>query len=474
MIKLGITSKLFLAILLTCAIVAIAMATGVRYSFSQGFLGYLNQQEGQRVEMLRPSLAAAYQEHGSWAFLRDNPRQWFALIRPPGMTAPNDGSSPPGQQKPRLTPPESDLTGLNLRISLLDAERRLVIGNPAAAKGAALKSVEVNGAAVGWIALLPFQQVSTGAALRFQEQQLKASWIIGGSATLLAALVALLLAQMFLAPVKRIAAATHRLAIGDYRKRVAVSSGDELGKLAEDFNQLALTLEKNERLRRAFMADVSHELRTPLSVLKGELEAMEDGIRPLSEEGVRSLQAEVATLGKLVDDLNELALSDVGALTYRKSRVEVVGLLRLTVAAFEERFAACSIRIAVEAEAAAKAYCHADPDRLRQLFQNILENALRYTDPGGRLVISIHRNKRSVTLEFQDTKPGVPPEILPHLFERFYRVESSRNRASGGSGLGLAISRNIAEAHLGSISAASSPLGGLRIVVSLPLNGEAA
>ncbi|HTN65203.1 MAG TPA: sensor histidine kinase efflux regulator BaeS [Burkholderiaceae bacterium] len=475
MIKLGITSKLFLAILLTCAIVAIAMATGVRYSFSQGFLGYLNQQEEQRVEMLRPSLAAAYQEHGSWAFLRDNPRQWFALIRPPGMTAPNDGSSVPGQQKPRLTPPESDLTGLNLRISLLDAERRLVIGNPAAAKGAALKSVEVNGATVGWIALLPFQQVSTGAALRFQEQQLKASWIIGGSATLLAALVALLLAQMFLAPVKRIAAATHRLAIGDYRKRVAVSSGDELGKLAEDFNQLALTLEKNERLRRAFMADVSHELRTPLSVLKGELEAMEDGIRPLSEQSVRSLQAEVATLGKLVDDLNELALSDVGALTYRKSRVEVVGLLRLTVAAFEERFAAGSIGIAVEAEAAAgKAYCHADPDRLRQLFQNILENALRYTDPGGRLVISIHRNKRSVTLEFQDTKPGVPAEILPHLFERFYRVESSRNRASGGSGLGLAISRNIVEAHLGSISAASSPLGGLRIVVSLPLNGEAA
>lgn len=483
MIKLGITSKLFLAILLTCAIVAIAMATGMRYSFSQGFLGYLNEQEEQRIETLRPGLAAAYQEHGSWNFLRDNPRQWFALMRPPG-TAGTDEEDAVGkngssmQKPPRFTPRESDLTGLNLRISLLDQQRKLVIGNPAAAQGAALKSVEVDGATVGWIALLPFQQVSTGAALRFQQQQLKASWIIGGSATLLAALVALLLAQMFLAPVKRIAAATHRLAIGDYRNRVTVSSGDELGKLAEDFNQLALTLEKNERLRRAFMADVSHELRTPLSVLKGELEAMEDGIRPMSEAGLHSLQSEVATLGKLVDDLNELALSDVGALTYRKSRVEIVQLLRLTADAFAERFAARSIQIEIQLGETEKAYCHADPDRLRQLFNNIFENTLRYTDAGGKLAITarmtVSKSRRLIRFEFQDTKPGVAPEILPHLFERFYRVESSRNRASGGSGLGLAISRNIVEAHLGSITAENSALGGLRIIVALPLTGDAA
>ncbi len=472
--RVGITSKLFLAILLTCAIVAIAMAIAMRYSFNQGFLGYLNEQEEQRVETLRPTLASAYEEHGSWDFLRNNPRRWFSLTRPPGMAAPAEDKGNPGEARARFTPPESDLTGLNLRISLLDDQRKLVIGNPAAGDGAMLKSVDVDGATVGWIALLPFQQVSAGAASSFQEQQMKASWIIGGSATLLAALVAWLLAQMFLAPVKRIAASTHRLAIGDYGHRVAVSSSDELGRLAQDFNQLALTLEKNERLRRAFMADVSHELRTPLSVLKGELEAMEDGVRPTSADGIQSLQAEVATLGKLVDDLHELALSDVGALTYRKSRIEIVELLRQSCAAFEERFAARAIGLQIQAAQAQTAYCHADPDRLRQLFKNILENTLRYTDSGGRLVIAVTKNRRAVTLDFQDSKPGVAPDILPHLFERFYRVESSRSRATGGSGLGLAISRNIVEAHQGSIVAQASVLGGLRLVVTLPLAGGAA
>ncbi len=470
--KPGITSKLFFAILLTCAVVAAAMATAMRYSFSQGFLGYLNQQEAQRIELLRPALADAYVRNGGWDFLRHNPRQWFSLIRPRDMPAPDDDDGP--ERRGPFAPPPTDLTGLNLRISLLDQHRQLVVGNPAAAAGAALRPVEVGGQAVGWIALLPFQQVSTGAALSFQEQQMKASWIIGGSATLLAALVALLLARMLLAPVKRIAAATHRLAVGDYGTRVAVSSGDELGRLAQDFNQLALTLEKNEQLRRAFMADVSHELRTPLAVLKGELEAMEDGVRPLTPDAIRSLQDEVGTLGKLVDDLYELALSDAGALSYRKGRVDAVALLRQSAAAFDERFAARAIAVALELDGATPAWCHADPDRLRQLFNNLFENTLRYTDAGGRLLVTARADRQALTLDFQDSAPGVPADALPQLFERFYRAEGSRNRATGGAGLGLAISRNIVEAHQGAIHAEPSALGGLRVVVTLPLARSAA
>jgi len=471
--KPGITSKLFLAILLTCAVVAIAMATAMRYSFSQGFLGYLNAQEAQRIELLRPALAAAYQSNRGWEFLRHNPRQWFGLIRPRDLPAPDDEDDGAAVQRGPAARPVTDLTGLNLRISLLDAQRQLVVGNAAIAN-ATLQPIEVDGHAVGWIALLPFQQVSTGAALNFQQQQLKASWIIGGSATLLAALVALLLARMFLAPVKRIAAATHRLAIGDYGIRVEVSSGDELGRLAQDFNQLALTLEKNEQLRRAFMADVSHELRTPLAVLKGELEAIEDGVRPLTPAAIGSLQDEVGTLGKLIDDLYELALSDAGALSYRKSRIDVIALLRQSAAAFDERFAARGIAVELALDGAPQAECHADPDRLRQLFSNLFENTLRYTDAGGRLAVAAHVERQTLTLDFQDSAPGVPAEVLPQLFERFYRAEGSRSRASGGAGLGLAICRNIVEAHQGDIRAEPSALGGLRLLVTLPLAGSAA
>jgi two-component system sensor histidine kinase BaeS len=464
--KPGITSKLFLAILISCAVVAVAMATAMRYSFNQGFLGYLNEQEAQRVESLRPTLAKAYQEHGGWEFLRDKPRLWFSLIRPPGMPVADEGGV---AVKQRPAPPESDLTGLNLRVSLLDEQKKLVIGNPRVSAAAALKSIDVDGKTVGWIALVPFQQVSTGAALRFQEQQLKTSWLIGGMAVLLAALVAFLLARMVLAPVKRIAASTHRLATGDYTTRVPASSNDELGRLAEDFNQLALALAKNEQLRRGFMADVSHELRTPLSVLKGELEAIEDGIRPMSLATVQSLQGEVATLGKLVNDLYELSLSDVGALSYRKTRIDVFEVLRSTLPAFRERFAEKSIGLELQLQDEDEAFCHADPDRLRQLFNNVFENAVRYTDAGGKLVVSGFEDGRMLRLDFHDTKPGVPKEVLPHLFERFYRVESSRNRATGGAGLGLAISRNIVEAHQGSITADASPLGGLWISVSIPI-----
>jgi two-component system sensor histidine kinase BaeS len=465
--KIGITSKLFLAILLSCALVAVAVSAAYRYSFSQGFLGYLNEQESQRVEMLRPNLTRAYRENGSWDFLRGNPRLWFSLIRPPGIPPAPDDAHP----TLRLAPPESDLTGLNLRVTLLDEQKRHVVGNPRPGPGALMTSIDVDGKVVGWLTLVPFQQVSTGAALRFQEQQFKASWIIGGMAILLAALVAWLLAQMFLAPLKRIAASTHRLATGDYKTRVKVSTTDELGTLAENFNQLALTLEKNEQLRRAFMADVSHELRTPLSVLKGELEAIEDGVRPMAMEMIQSLQGEVATLGKLVDDLYELSLSDVGALTYRKERVDVIEVLRMTLPVFQDKLANKEIRLDLQIAPGEQAFCNADPDRLRQLFANILENAARYTDAGGKMQIGRSRNGHMITLDFQDTKPGVPEEMLPHLFERFYRVDASRSRASGGAGLGLAISRNIVEAHHGTMTARSSPLGGLWISVCLPLAG---
>ena len=288
-------------------------------------------------------------------------------------------------------------------------------------------------------------------------------------AALLSALVAVLLARVFLAPLKRLADATHRLASGDFTARVAVASRDELGRLAEDFNRLAGTLEKTERMRRDYIADISHELRTPLAVLRGELEAVEDGVRPLTPATLHSLQAEVAALTKLVDDLYELALAGAGAPAYRKTAVDAAALLRRALDAFRERLAARGLSLETELPDDGTLPVLADPNRLTQVFHNLMENAARYAERGGHLRVAGRRDGDAVRIDFQDSGPGVPPELTGRLFERFFRVEGSRSREGGGAGLGLAISRGVVEAHGGRIAARSSPLGGLWVEIVLPL-----
>jgi len=277
-----------------------------------------------------------------------------------------------------------------------------------------------------------------------------------------------LLSRGMLAPVKRLVNGTHQLAAGDFSTRVEVDSQDELGKLAQDFNQLAMTLEKNEQMRRAFMADISHELRTPLAVLRGELEAMQDGVRKMTLGSLESLQSEVSILTKLVDDLHQLSLSDAGALAYRKVDTDVVHLVQLAEAGSRDRFHSKQLTLTSKLPESAQVF--GDPQRLSQLFNNLMENSLRYTDPNGGLEILGEIRDKLLILTFQDSAPGISDEQLIRIFERFYRTEGSRNRASGGSGLGLAICQNIVEAHGGQISASHSPAGGVRIKVVLPLS----
>ena len=437
--KLGITLKLFLAILAASAVAAAAMAVATRLSFQSGFFGYLSHVEAQSLDALATRLAQEYRRNGDWRFLQGNYASLRALATP----------AQPVQ-----------------RLALLDAERRTVVGNQDLSEDAATRAVVVDDRIVGWIARSPYRRISTAADLAFQQEQLRSAWIIAAFALALAALVAVILARVFLRPVKRLAEATHLLAAGQHATRVPVESRDELGRLAEDFNSLAQALEKNEQLRRGFMADVSHELRTPLAVLSGELEALEDGVRPLTRESLASLRAEVTSLGKLVDDLNQLALADVGALAYRKQALDVVPLIEQSVASYRERLAERGLALDVELNGAAPVF--GDADRLAQLFRNLLENSARYTDGGGRLRVAARRDGARVAIDFEDSAPGVPAASLPHLFERFYRVEGSRSRANGGAGLGLAICRNIAQAHGGDIAADPSALGGLRVRVTLP------
>ncbi|AUG08145.1 sensor histidine kinase efflux regulator BaeS [Pseudomonas sp. S09G 359] len=457
--KLSISTKLFIAVLAGVLLVILSMGLATSWSFGRGFLGYINEQALERMAPVLPRLASAYARDGSWEFFRNQPDRWFEVMRPE-----------PGEQQPvrdLKTPQISDLTGALFRIALLDKDKKRVTGYPAIGDDALALPIIVAGETVGWLAVTPFQSVTEAGGERFQQYQLRTSLVMGVFSLLLAMLIAWWIARTLLEPVKRVAAATHRLASGDYGSRVAVASNDEVGQLARDFNQLAYTLERNEKMRREFMADVSHELRTPLSVLRGELEAIEDGVRTLDQHSMKSLQGEVGMLSKLVDDLYELSLADVGALTYRKAPCVLNTLLEQSVGMFQERLSARQLRVEL-ALPTPPLELVADASRLQQLFSNLLENAVRYTDPNGVVRVSATAERDELRIEFIDSGPGVSASQLPRLFERFYRGEASRNRTSGGAGLGLAICHSIALAHGGSLSADHSPLGGLWLTLRLP------
>ncbi len=462
--KPSLATRLFAAVLVTAVAVALAMGISAHVNLNRDFLGYLNEQAVSRLELAVPSVAAGYRQHGSWDFLRQRPELWYRLLRPP----PEDEPAAQAAPRPPATHSAAELAGASRRFTLLDQNRQRVLGFGAPASNVIERPILVDGLAVGWLVLTPFESVSSGAEKRFADAQTRAGWAVGLAALLAAAGVAFWVSRRLLRPVRRVAEATHRLAAGDYTARVPEpGTDDEVGQLAHDFNQLAHTLQRNEAMRREFMADVSHELRTPLSVLHGELEALQDGVRRPDAQALASLQGEVNTLHKLVDDLYELSLADIGALSYRKTELDLREVLGDTAGAFGERLRARGLKLELQLPGE-PLRAFGDERRLRQLFANLLENSCRYTDVGGALRMQARREGRDALVELHDSAPSVQPEQLPRLFERFFRAEPSRNRASGGAGLGLSICQRIVEAHEGRIEARPSPLGGLCLRVELP------
>ncbi|VEB96317.1 Signal transduction histidine-protein kinase BaeS [Cedecea lapagei] len=453
----GITGKLFLAIFSTCLLVLAIMHWGVRLSFERGFIDYIKRGNVQRIEMLSDALGEQYALHGDWRFLRHNDRFVFQILR----SFERDGDEAHG------LPPH----GWRTKFWVVDQNNQVLVGpREQLPREGMRRAINVNGQDVGWVIASPIERLTRNTDINFDRQQRRTSWIIVALSSLLAAAATFLLARGLLAPVKRLVEGTHKLAAGDFTTRVAVDSRDELGRLAQDFNQLASTLEKNHKMRRAYMADISHELRTPLAVLRGELEAIQDGVRKFTPDSVTSLQMEVATLTKLVDDLHQLSMSDEGALAYQKKSLDIITLLEVAAGAFRSRFDSRGLTVRLALPDTAVIF--GDGDRLMQLFNNLLENSLRYTDSGGQLVISGKVVNQQFVMSFDDSEPGVSDEQLGQLFDRFYRAEGSRNRASGGSGLGLSICQNIVTAHGGTLTAAHSRFGGVSITVELPLETE--
>jgi two-component system sensor histidine kinase BaeS len=279
----------------------------------------------------------------------------------------------------------------------------------------------------------------------------------------------LVLARSLVRPISRLAAAARRLTAGDFSARVEISGQDELASLSQDVNRLAHALDRNRDAQSQWLADVAHELRTPLSVLKGEIQAILDGIRQPTPEAMESLAAECQRLTQLVGDLRQLSLSDAGGLRYEMQCCDLRGLVSDALRTGRPADSAVTIESRLGER---DLPIRADANRIDQLIQNLMQNSLRYSDPPIAIRVTLRQQGRHAILLWEDSPPGVPAEEQQQIFQRLFRRDSSRSRSQGGSGLGLAICAQVIAAHDGQIKAQDSDLGGLGIAIQLPLDQD--
>jgi two-component system sensor histidine kinase BaeS len=298
------------------------------------------------------------------------------------------------------------------------------------------------------------------------------------AAFLAAVLVSLLVSRQVVAPVRAMMSASQRIAEGNYTERVHVSGDlskgeqDELAQLALSFNQMAAKLQQTENMRRQLIGDVAHELRTPLTAIKGSMEGLIDGVLPADAETYQTIHREADRLQRLVNDLQELSRVESGAFDLDRQSVKVSDLVDSAVARLGKQFEEKDVTLETEVPSGLP-QVFVDKDRIDQVLLNLVGNALQYTPSGGKVTISAHAQDDEIHIAVADTGIGIPPEHLPHLFTRFYRVDKSRSRARGGSGIGLTIAKHLVEAHDGRIWAVSSGSGqGSTFIFTLPLSSQ--
>lgn len=474
-LRLRVVHKLFLLLALAIALALGTLGGLTLINLRSGFIAYVNALDLARLAPL--ALALDQREDATRGFegLRDR-AVWEPLLHQtldpkppraappppiPGETRPSP--APMGERRP--PPPEPIAVPLATRVTLLNAQRQRIAGAPLEGD-ALLRPLQQGDVVRGWLALRPLTRPVESRDTDFLSAQVRDMLRLAAFLLLLALGVSWLFARHLLAPLRAVERAADQLASGAYALHLDTARRDELGDLVRHINRLSAALQSHEAARRRWVADISHELGTPLSIVRGEVEAMQDGVRAADADGLRSLHEEVMRLDRLVDDLHQLSMADLGAFSYRFENGDLGILLQAVCSRFDAPARDAGLTLTLDG---ARAFVRFDADRMRQLIDNVLGNSLRYCDRGGRVNVTASVSGDRVSVVFDDTPPGVEPENLERLFEPLYRGEASRNRESGGSGLGLAIAERIALAHGGQLRALPSPLGGLRIVLTLPL-----
>lgn len=500
--RLTLFTRLFITLLLAVMTAVLLMLVFVNWTFRSGFNEFLHFEEHQKLQQLAQQLAQMYEQDGSWFPLSRQRWRWREALDQSGVTIQTPGGQPmaggsgfagagPGGPEPRGSdnggragqggsglPPASP--GRSLRIALVDVQGYTVVGNPDLAHLAQMSAkrrlyeqpVTSGGQVVGYLNVLETTENTMPWADTFWRQQLQSLYWPALAAGLLAFAGAALVVRRLLRPIQHLTEGTRALRDGQWQTPVPVDGSDELALLAAEFNHLATSLTQQESLRQQWQADISHELRTPIAILRAEIEAIQDGICAPTPERIGALHRSVMMLTTLVEDLRQLSLSDAGHWDFQFAEQDLTLVLDDALYANQQRCQEQGLQLRRSYDPLQTLLVVMDGDRIYQMLTGLLTNSLRYTDAPGVVELIAFADADAAVIRIRDSAPGVSDADLPRLFDRLYRVDSSRSRELGGSGLGLAIVRAIVEAHKGSVTCDHSSLGGLQVEVRLPLVKE--
>ncbi|TYL48218.1 ATP-binding protein [Marinomonas sp. IMCC 4694] len=460
-----IRHKLFAVFVLSNILLIVSMWQVFQWSFDRGFVSYATERDRDFLEQMANRSANLYIYYDDWYFLVQESRMesdWHQskmrnlhdLIPPP--STPNLDLIYPSQYYRK-------------RFLLFDSQKEAIIGEKRF-NDAETHAVTVDRKIVGYVGLRSIRELVQDQTLRFVRQQGEAFLLISAFMLAIAALLTWPLAQWLSRPIISMQRATKKLAAGKFETRITVKGADELSSLSSDFNNLACTLERTREARKRWVADTAHELRTPVAILRGEIEAMQDGVIKVSPDSLASLHQETLHIARLIDDLNQLSMHDMGSLNYEMEEVTLDEIIEQTVQSMALPFQDAGLTLQFVRPQKYAITMEGDSDRLHQLFSNLMNNSLKYTNAPGKLTVTLTKKAHTAIILFEDSAPGVSDEDTNRIFEQFFRVENSRNRATGGRGLGLAICSSIVNGHQGTIGAYHSLEGGLGIKIEFPLN----
>ncbi len=472
----SINFKIWIVIFVTLVLSLVAMLLLTQLSVKNRFLDYATTQILERLKPIETSIVEIHEQTGSLSSFSSSPQKWIRLrdstYRQYLRVQKDTGLfyvSPDSLNKNKSKDIEANQRIFFQHLTLHDANRKLLSGQPLDEFRYILKPVYYQGEIIAHIGYVRPKAFLNPVDQVFVDQQFRSFAIICVAMIFTSLIIAGLASRWLVAPLSILAKNAQRVTKGDFSARTPITRNDELGELCADFNEMAHTLEKNEEARKQWVADISHELRTPLSVLKAQIEAMEDGIREANSKNLSLLHNNIDTLNFLVEDLYELSLSDMGAISYDKKPTLIKTLIEEVSDSFSVK--ADEKNIAIKHSTSpllSDQQANIDRKRFKQLLQNIFENSLRYTDTPGNIEIVTSIEDNRIAIHISDSKPGIPNNALEKIFDRLYRIDTSRSRKKGGAGLGLSICKNIVEAHNGSIHANHSHFGGVKISIYLP------
>jgi two-component system, OmpR family, sensor histidine kinase BaeS len=464
----------------------LAMGGVTAWQLRSGFTAYLQQRDLERLDVFAQVVSQVVEREGGMEALRERRltmRQLmfelgqregvFNASTPPPSEKPPPLQAPPGIEKGKPPPPAPETFAA--RVALFEADGRPLFPHPLVeGKEATVERiVNVFGKPAIIIKLVPIPRLPAGEEATFLNNQYRSIVTVACLLLLSALALATVLGRKWTKALTQVKEATAKIAEGDFTTRLTETSKNEIGDVMRNINLMADSLARMEGDRRRWIADISHELRTPLLILGGEVDAMIENVRPLTKDNLRSLQDEVQNLSKMVNDLHLLSMADLQALPCYFAEEDAIELVQSVVHRLTPRSNEAGLTLTLHSTALTKLPVYWDSKRIQQVLVNLLENSIRYTDAPGNIFVRLYESKGRVHIEVSDSAPSIPTADLPKIFSPLYRADAARTRAKGGSGLGLAICQAIVTSHGGKVKAAQSNLGGVTVLVSIPIEANA-